>query len=459
MPGVSPGSCRWRVSRCFHPSVLGLRWSATAVPIVRLYGADSRLSRDSRETSGRAAPMTDNVNKPPSLEVLPDNIPQELRGCDQWVVWRYEYHPEKSKAKPWTKPPCQLSRAYASSTNPATWTSFETVLGAYRQDNGFDGVGYAPTEEDGITFVDLDNCRNPKTGEIAPWALEIIKKLNSYTEISPSGTGLRIIARAALPPGGRKKGDVEMYDEGHYLTLTGHHIAGTPTTIESRQAEIEALHGEVFGKPEATSTRPTPAAVDMDDMGVINKAKGAKHGDAFSNLWVGDWDAYPSHSEADLTLVNHLVFWAGSDCDRVDRLFRQSGLFRNKWDKRHFSDGRTYGQATIELAVSTARNFYSNGVQPAGSASRDEVLAVVQRWLWFEDVLALDVILAVCISNWMAGDPVWLFVIAPPGGTKTELLRSLQGFRIVSTSTLTPQTLISGLNPYFPVRITMGCGK
>ena len=90
-----------------------------------------------------------------------------------------------------------------------------------------------------------------------------------------------------------------------------------------------------------------------------------------------------------------------------------------------------------------------NGHQPEitspWKASRDDVLSVVRHWLWLEDVLALDILLAVCISNAMPGDPVWLFLIAPPGGTKTELLRAFQGPHVVSTSTLTPQTLISGL--------------
>jgi primase-polymerase (primpol)-like protein len=56
--------------------------------------------------------------------------------------------------------------------------------------------------------------------------MDIALRIDSYTEVSPSGAGLRIWTPGVLPPGGRRKGYVEMYDGGRYLTVTGHRVRG-----------------------------------------------------------------------------------------------------------------------------------------------------------------------------------------------------------------------------------------
>jgi len=103
--------------------------------------------------------------------------------------------------------------------------------------------------------IDLDHCRDPQTGEITPRALEIVQRLDSYTEISPSGDGLHILVIGQLPRQGNKCGGIEMYSSGRYFTVTGQHLPGTPTTIEERQAELTALYQEVFGE---SSERRSP---------------------------------------------------------------------------------------------------------------------------------------------------------------------------------------------------------
>ena len=307
------------------------------------------------------------TTKPSALDVQAENIPQELRDLCQWVNWRWEYRPDKSKTKPWTKPPYQVNGELAKSTDATTWNSFDVVFNAYRQ-GGFDGLGFVLSDGDDYTGFDLDHCRDPDTGTINESALGIMTVLGSYSEISPSSTGIRIIVKGNLPPGGRKTDSFECYDTARYLTLTGWHIAGTPTTIENRQSEIETIHQKVFPpKSSPTKTLPSPTLNDLDTATLIDKAKAAKNGDKFERLWNGYWtDIYGSQSEADIALVNSLVFWTGGDGPKVDQLFRQSGLFREKWDERHYSDGRTYGQATIDLALSTVVEHYApgNGHQP-----------------------------------------------------------------------------------------------
>jgi len=162
----------------------------------------------------RRAVMTAS-SSPQTLEVQVDGIPSELKALPQWVCWRWE-----ERGDNWTKPPFQPSGVYAASTDSTTWSTFEDVRAAYRN-GGFAGIGFVLAKGDGIIGIDLDHCVDPQTGEIESWAWEIVNEMNSYTERSPSGTGLRILARGKLPGTGHKRGNIEVYDRGRYLTVTG----------------------------------------------------------------------------------------------------------------------------------------------------------------------------------------------------------------------------------------------
>lgn len=165
--------------------------------------------------------------KPAALAPRFETIPPELTALPRWVLWRWEQREGK-----WTKPPLQASGAAASSTGPATWTSFDSAVTAYRR-GGFDGVGFVLEADLGIVALDLDHVRDPDTGALHPEAQRIVNEINSYTEVSPSGCGLRILARGTLPPGWRNTHKflvpgIEVYDRGRYVTLTGHHLEGVP---------------------------------------------------------------------------------------------------------------------------------------------------------------------------------------------------------------------------------------
>jgi primase-polymerase (primpol)-like protein len=152
-----------------------------------------------------------------TLPLTPQNIPQELKDRAQWVVWRLEEREGKLTKIPYN--PANLSQK-AKANEPGTWGGFEQAMTAYKRGT-FAGIGYEFSAADPYTGIDLDHCRNPKTGEIELWAREIITRLNSYTEISPSGRGIHILVKGKLPPGPRRKGQVEMYSEGRYFTMTG----------------------------------------------------------------------------------------------------------------------------------------------------------------------------------------------------------------------------------------------
>ncbi|MSQ17762.1 MAG: hypothetical protein EXR54_09440 [Dehalococcoidia bacterium] len=306
--------------------------------------------------------------RPQALPVHPEIIPDQLKAIPQWVLWRWKQRPDQTTGKlKWTKPPYQPNGNQASSTDPSTWVPFDEALDAH-QHGGFDGIGFVVTPELGIVGVDLDHCVNAQTGTTEPWAQAIVDRLGSYTEVTPSGTGLRVFLHAKLPPGGRKRGNVEMYDSGRYLTVTGHHLTGTPLEIMDRQAEIEAIHAEVFAdRPSRQSRQPPPSSdtVKLDDQELIAKAKSAANGDKFGRLWGGDASGYPSESEADLALCSLLSFWTGPDAGRIDSLFRQSGLMDGKWASSRSSG--TYGSMTIAKALEGATEFYAghaNGRKP-----------------------------------------------------------------------------------------------
>lgn len=289
------------------------------------------------------------------------NIPPGLRELPQWVPWNLV---ERDGAEKPTKLPVNPhTGGAASSTNPATWGTFQTAM-EYQQ---ADGVGFVFTPDDPYVGIDLDGCRDPETGQLTAEASAIVERLNSYTEVSPSGTGLHIIVRGELPPGGRRKGGVEMYQTGRYFTMTGDRAADTPAEIHDRGDELVALHIDVFGAPPAPlPPSPPPPVTNLDDAELIERASKAHNGAKFAALWAGSIDGYDSPSEADLALCNLLAFWAGPDPDRIERLFSQSGLYREKWDQKHGE--RTYGEITSQRAVEGRSEFYTT-TDPACAAT------------------------------------------------------------------------------------------
>src|SRR5262249_12362519 len=168
---------------------------------------------DSAEAASSTRPP-----RPVALKVVAENIPEELRRLCNWVTWRYEF---RERAKKWTKPPYQLDGKNARTNDSSTWAPYEAVFKRY-EEGGFDGIGIVLTTEMGIVGVDLDHCYNPQTNSFESWATKIIEDFNSYSELSHSGTGVRIFLKGKLPAGGHKKENIEIYSTGRYLTVTGH---------------------------------------------------------------------------------------------------------------------------------------------------------------------------------------------------------------------------------------------
>jgi putative DNA primase/helicase len=305
-----------------------------------------------------------------SFDTHQESIPAELRALAQWVNWRYEDRDgRRTKAPIDAKSNGRLT--YAKSNDRATWSDFNTALAACGRHPELAGVGFCFAPDDGLTGIDLDHVFNPDTGELTAEAAEILAKFQcTYAEISPSGTGLRLFCYGKPKRSGKNAGKVkwcEVYSHpsSRYLTVTGNHWTGNGARVTDQQAALDWLHatfmestGQGDSKPSVDS-KPGPAdPPNLDDAALLDKARRARNGAEFERLWSGDTSGHGGDdSAADLALCNILAFWTGGDPDRIDRLFRQSGLMRPKWDTRRGES--TYGAATIAKAIESTRETYS----------------------------------------------------------------------------------------------------
>jgi putative DNA primase/helicase len=295
----------------------------------------------------------------PSTRQLP--ALEELQARPQWVCWRKE-----ERQGTFTKVPYNPRTGNkAHSDNPVTWANYAQALKALRA-RTYHGIGYVFHQD--YTGIDLDHCVNPD-GRIDPWAQAYLDRLESYTEYSPSKTGVHILVRGTIPSGLRRRvphaphpeAAIEMYCDRRYFTVTGNHVTGMPTTIEAC-TDLHALHAELTApipsqKPSHQVPPQGPAV--LDDAAVLDQAMHASNGATVRALWNGDTSGYVSPSEADLALCHLLAFWTNKDAERLDRLFRRSALYRpEKWD-RPARSGESYGAGTIARAIAGCSEVYT----------------------------------------------------------------------------------------------------
>ena len=313
-------------------------------------------------TAAAAAPP---AARPKALPVRVKNIPACLRNKKRWLLWEFAWREGR-----WTKVPYAPSGSRASTTNPATWFSLPPVLEAYRT-GSWDGIGFVLTGSDDIVGVDLDRCRDARTGTIEPWAQEIIDRLNSYTEISPSGTGVHIFVLATFRGPRNRRGQVEIYASERYFAITGHALrGGDPRPVESRHEELDSVAREYLSgaaKPgKLVSITPQAADDDLPEWVHARLAAARRAQDSsFARLYRGEWHGnYQSQSEADLALISKLLTLTEGDRALADRLFRASGLCRDKWLNEDYRD------RTIERAAGGNADV-SQPVTPTNTALSD----------------------------------------------------------------------------------------
>jgi len=292
-----------------------------------------------------------------------DNIPNELKEYPHWVCWAVEQRAGKE-----TKVPYSPHGGKAKADDPSTWGTFEQAKTYLEQHENLAGIGYVFSADDPFCGIDLDKCRDAESGIIETDAQKIIEDFGSYTEISPSGRGVHIIISGKKEGNKCRKDKIEIYDSERYFTVTGN-VLNEHGGIEERQEQLDKLYDSLFAqREEKSSASKQPAKVSLDDRTIIEKAKRAKDGAKFTALWEGNIEGYRSQSEADLALCCLLAFWTGGDDERIDRLFRQSGLNRAKLDRED------YVERTIDAALECITEFYEpNGNNTSPKAVAQEV--------------------------------------------------------------------------------------
>lgn len=268
-----------------------------------------------------------------------ENLPEELKALPQWVCW---VGADKIPKNPATG-------KNARSNDHKTWGTFQQAVKAC-DTFSFDGIGFMFAN--GYFGVDLDHC-----ADNLDFCDEFVETLQSYAEISKSGSGVHIICKGELPEGARRRGNVEMYSSGRYFICTGNIYNPKYREIVDCTERIKVLHSKYMPSDTPRMAPRQFVPVDMDDQEVIDKARNCKSGYVFSMLYQGNWQGvYSSQSEADLALCNQLAFWTQRNEEQMDRIFRSSGLMRPKWDSKRA--GKTYGAITIGKACASCREVY-----------------------------------------------------------------------------------------------------
>jgi hypothetical protein len=301
--------------------------------------------------------------------VLFDNVPAELREHPQWLLWRLEHRDGKA-----TKVPYSVDGQRASSTDPTTWTTFEHAAACC--DDEF-GLGFVFTADDPFTGIDFDTCLS-KTG-LHLAVKGMVQWLDSYCEVSPSRTGVKVIVRATKPARHARcatsatgwGGKFECYDRGRFFTVTGWRFDHLPAEPMPRQEQLEDVLDFVFPTIDEQANgdrehRVLRADVRLSDEEVLERAFRARP--ELERLYAGEI-LNGTHSEADIALVGGLAFWTGPDPVQLDRLFRGSGLMRPKWDSRRGAS--TYGAITIGNAIDCRTEFYREGSAPEAKRKPD----------------------------------------------------------------------------------------
>lgn len=254
-----------------------------------------------------------------------NNIPHEMRIYPQWVVWRYE---DTDSKKPTKVPYSAKTGHLASVTDPNTWAGFDECVNAMSS-GWYAGIGFVLTENDPYSFIDLDDTKGDQTA--LDRQIKIFNEFNSYAERSPSGSGLHIIVKGAIPSG-RRRSFIEVYSSLRYMTMTGDVYRNAP--INDCNELLNVLWGQMGQGSVAVAHYAGLAEAKETDEQVYNRAVAAANGDKFAELYAGKWEGmYASQSEADFALVDIIAFYTQNRA-QISRMFRASGLGQRDKAKR-----------------------------------------------------------------------------------------------------------------------------
>ena len=317
-----------------------------------------------------------------------DTIPDELKAIHQWVVWMWAVRNDNR-----TKIPINpKTKRHAAVNDPETWGTFDEAHALATRWKYPGGIGFVFTADDPYCGIDLDKCRDVEKCEYTAEAICIINRIDTYTEVSPSGTGVKMICRASLVEGRNRTAGIEFYDRGRFFTVTGQHVPLTPLIVAERQEEVSALHADYFPdagrderqRPPSMASQP----LDITDDELVRRIRRSKQGPKFDALYNGDTSAFESQSEADCALAAILAWWCRGNHEQILRLVQSSGLWRDKWERAD------YQRRTIDAGLVGITDFYGDRQnhdetpaleRPTGPAATPEEIAK-RQFLWMSEL-------------------------------------------------------------------------
>lgn len=300
---------------------------------------------------------------------------EELKTLPQWVGYSLKWDEDKGKNKKLPFCPVHAVLQYvdksgkpkgpkedkygkgAAANCPESWGTYDQAIQLMNVRRYINGVGFEFAS--GYAGIDIDHCID-ENGKIHPVAAEIVQVLDSYTEISPSGTGLHIVVKTNLEPiRGRRTPipgtegvegkcvEIEMYNTERFFTVTGR-IYGQEKPINERTAQFQQIHDKYMPKrttpaerPKNGSTGQTRFSDSTED--IWAKMFNSKHGAEIQALYKGNIPGRlqtdgEGQSRADLALCSHLAFWTNGNTYMMDKMFRESGLYRDKWEREDYRE-------------------------------------------------------------------------------------------------------------------------
>lgn len=315
-----------------------------------------------------------------------------LQKKKQWVVWKLAKVPGASgKPARLTKVPYSTDGRKASSTDPSTWTTYALAKkAADAPGSKFSGIGITFTPDQTLLGIDIDHVIDATTGKILPEYETEIKKLlakaDTYTELSPSGTGMHLLLllTGPLPLEANRHAPYEAYTSGRYFTVTEKVLSGTRPvrTVSPEEAlkilnitgypwkkedkvEVETQNGVLLkanGVPMQSVHETNPSAdkstatISLSDEDVLAKMFASKNGDAIRSLYDGNASAYQDDfSRADSALTSHLAFWTQKDSTQMERMWLNSPLGSRAKTKTR----KDYRTRTVTAAIAACKETYT----------------------------------------------------------------------------------------------------
>jgi len=339
-----------------------------------------------------------------------DDQLEKLKEMSQWVCWTFE---ERDGDK--TKPPIAPvdNTRYAKSNDSSTWGSYEDAVSYHeREDTDTEGIGFMLSQSDLVVGIDLDGCRHPETGELEPWASEIVDLADTYTEVSPSQTGLRLFAVGMLPEGRsrqkqertidlpewvveEKSAEIEVYDDVRYMTYTGDQLEGTPSDAEKRVAEIKQLHAE-YVADKLSDGNSNGSETDYEGVDLSDSDDG-NYTNEFGNSLdqIREWDDKldkllskiepavslsghdESASEYDFSATVKLLYWRFSENDIGNILRRFRGRKKLKRDDY------------VKRTIANAKKANSEQCEPPENRNIDSIENISEAKVALDAILSL----------------------------------------------------------------------